>query len=82
MDAMNYDSVLLALLVFIINLYAYALDFLIKIFLLDLLRPENNCWVGVCSIFLRVDRSTNEIYKPRALFLIKIFYKKYVFIYY
>jgi hypothetical protein len=38
--------------------------------------------VGVCSIFLRVDRSTNEIYKPRALFSIKIFYKKYVFIYY
>ncbi len=37
---------------------------------------------GVCSIFLRVDRSINKILKPRVLFLIKVFYKKYVFIYY
>jgi hypothetical protein len=37
---------------------------------------------GVCSIFLRVDRSINEIFKPRVLFLIEVFYKKYVFIYY
>jgi hypothetical protein len=37
---------------------------------------------GVCSIFLRVDRSINEIHKLRALFSTKVFYKKYVFIYY
>jgi hypothetical protein len=35
---------------------------------------------GVCSIFLRVDRSLNEIYNPMALFAIKLIYKKYVFI--
>jgi hypothetical protein len=40
-------------------------------------RPE-----GVCSIFLRVDRSINEIHKLRALFSTKVFYKTYVFIYY
>ncbi len=35
---------------------------------------------GVCSIFLRVDRSLNEIHKPRAILPIKVFNKKYVFI--
>ncbi len=35
---------------------------------------------GVCSIFLRVDRSKNEIHKPRAILTIKVFNKKYVFI--
>ncbi len=38
--------------------------------------------IGVCSIFLRVDRYINDIYKPKAFFKIKIFYKKYVFISY
>ncbi len=38
--------------------------------------------VGVCSIFLRVDRSINEIYNLTALFSTKVFYKKYVFINY
>jgi hypothetical protein len=37
---------------------------------------------GVCSIFLRVDISINKIFKPKVLFLNKVFYKKYVFIYY
>ncbi len=37
--------------------------------------------VGICSIFLRVDRSTNEMHKPRAFFAIDVFDKKYVFIY-
>ncbi len=37
---------------------------------------------GVCSIFLRVDRSINEIHKLTALFSTKVFYKKYVFINY
>jgi hypothetical protein len=37
---------------------------------------------GVCSIFLCVDRPINEIHKLRALFSTKVFYKKYVFIYY
>ncbi len=36
----------------------------------------------VCSIFLRVDRSINEIHKHRALYSIEVYYKKYVFIYY
>ncbi len=36
---------------------------------------------GVCSIFLRVDRSINKIHKPRILFWLEVFYKKYVFIY-
>jgi hypothetical protein len=30
-----------------------------------------------CSIFLRVDRSINEMHKPGALFSMEIFYKKY-----
>ncbi len=30
---------------------------------------------GVCSIFLRVDRSISEIHKPRAIFPIKVFLK-------
>jgi hypothetical protein len=29
----------------------------------------------VCSIFLRIDRSTKEIHKPRALFSINVFYR-------
>jgi hypothetical protein len=37
---------------------------------------------GVCSIFLRVDRSINEIHNLRALFSTKIFLKKYIFINY
>jgi hypothetical protein len=37
---------------------------------------------GVCSIFLRADRSINEIHYLRALFSIKVFYKKYVLIIY
>ncbi len=37
---------------------------------------------GVCSIFLRIDRSINKIFKPRVLFLIEVFYKKYAFIYF
>ncbi len=37
---------------------------------------------GVCLIFLRVNRSINEMRKLRALFVIEVFYKKYVFIYY
>jgi hypothetical protein len=40
------------------------------------------CAYGVCPIFLRVDISINEIYKHRAFFLMKVFYKKYVFIHY
>ncbi len=35
--------------------------------------------IGVFSIFLRVDRSTNEIHKPRALSSIKVFFRKYFF---
>jgi hypothetical protein len=35
----------------------------------------------VCSIFLRVDRFINEIYNPIAFYSIRLFYKKYVFIY-
>ncbi len=33
--------------------------------------------VGVCSIFLRIDRSINEIHKLRALFFNQSIYKKY-----
>jgi hypothetical protein len=43
---------------------------------------ETERWRGVCSIFLRVDESINEIHKLRALFSAKVFNKKYVFIYY
>ncbi len=45
------------------------------------LSPVNSLY-GVCSIFLRVDRSINEIHKPRILNTIQVFFKKYVFIYY
>jgi hypothetical protein len=34
------------------------------------------CRKGVCSIFLQVDRSINEIHKPRALFLKKKIFTK------
>jgi hypothetical protein len=37
--------------------------------------------LGVCSIFLHVNRSISEIHKPRAIFSLEILYKKYVFIY-
>jgi hypothetical protein len=37
---------------------------------------------GVRSIFLHVDGSINEIHKPRALYSIEVFNKKYVCIYY
>jgi dimeric dUTPase (all-alpha-NTP-PPase superfamily) len=37
---------------------------------------------GVCSIFLLVNRSINEMHKPRALFSIEVIYKKYISIYY
>jgi hypothetical protein len=37
---------------------------------------------GVYLIFLIVDKSINEMNKPRALFAISVFYKKYVFNYY
>ncbi len=38
--------------------------------------------IAVCSIFLRVIKSINEIHKPGILNTIEVFYKKYVFIYY
>ncbi len=41
-----------------------------------------DCEIGVCSIFLHVDRSINEIHKPRVLGTKEIFSKNYVFIYY
>ncbi len=39
-------------------------------------------YLGVCLIFLRLDRSINKIHKPRAFISIEVFYKKYVFVYY
>jgi hypothetical protein len=46
------------------------------------LEKEGNEKGGICSIFLSVDRSINEIHKPRILNTIEVFYKKYVFLYY
>jgi hypothetical protein len=37
---------------------------------------DSYCQIGVCLIFLCVDRSTNEIHKPRALFQKKYFTKR------
>ncbi len=43
--------------------------------------PEKSAYSDeVCSIFLRVDRSINEIHKPRTILSIPVFNKKYVFI--
>jgi hypothetical protein len=36
---------------------------------------------GVCSVFLRVDRSVHEIHKPSALYSVEVYYKSTVFIY-
>jgi hypothetical protein len=44
---------------------------------------EVRCQIlGVCSIFLRGNRSIKEIHKPRTIFSIKVLFKKYVFIYF
>jgi hypothetical protein len=39
-------------------------------------------YLGVCLIFLCLDRSINKIHKPRAFISIEVCYKKYVFVYY
>jgi hypothetical protein len=38
--------------------------------------------IGVCPIFRSVERSINELHRPRALFSIELFYKKYEVIYF
>jgi hypothetical protein len=43
----------------------------------QLVQAVGYTYSGVCSMYLRVDRSINGIHKPRALYPIEVVHKKY-----